>query len=405
MVLIMNARKLYLFIVGMQNLSYSTAFTIFAIYLVRDIGVNPLQLVLPGTAFEIMIFLFEVPTGVVADIYSRRLSVIVGYALIGLGMIVSASIPMFEMVVIGMMLAGIGSTFISGALSAWLVDEIGQDEASQAFVRGAQLRLIGQFLGIILSMVLGSISLPLAIVASGVMLVALSIVLIFIMPETGFQRLSSSESESWRDLFTTLREGVTFVRASHILFWILVVTFIAGGFGEGYGRLWQIHILGNFSLPPLGDFDDIIWFGIINGVFMPVTLAAMEFIHRRVDLTDNQAVVRILTIVFGLMIVSVLAVALSNIFALTLLGLWITQMLRSMSKPLMEAWTNQHIESNVRATILSIQGQVNSLGEVVGGPVIGFVGTISSIRIALVLSTLILSPLIAVFNRTLKQES
>lgn len=402
---IIDARKLYFLIVATQNVSVTTAFTIFAIYLVRMIGVNPLQLMLPGTAYELTIFLLEIPTGVVADVYSRRLSIIIGYGLMGLGLMVAGSVPLFEIVILGMVIGGVGVTFISGALSAWIVDEIGQDEASQAFVRGAQIRLIGSFLGIVLSMIIGSISLALAIFLGGAKLVGLSIILIFTMPETGFQRAPSSERESWRDLFATFRTGATFVRTSRLLFWILGITFIVAGFGEGYGRLWQIHILENFALPPLGDFDDIIWFGIISGVFMPITLTAMEVVRRRVDFTDNIAVIRTLLIVVSCMIISVMVVALSQVFALTLLGLWITRMFMTMFKPLMEAWTNQHIYSSARATILSVQGQINSLGEVIGGPIIGFVGTISTIRIALVVAALMLTPLISIFRHTSKLES
>ena len=40
----------------------------------------PLQLVLVGTTLELACFLFEIPTGIVADLYSRRLSVVIGVA-------------------------------------------------------------------------------------------------------------------------------------------------------------------------------------------------------------------------------------------------------------------------------------------------------------------------------------
>jgi hypothetical protein len=48
-----------------DTLGAQAAFTVWAVYLVQDVGVNPLQLVLLGTVSEIAIFLFEVPTGVV----------------------------------------------------------------------------------------------------------------------------------------------------------------------------------------------------------------------------------------------------------------------------------------------------------------------------------------------------
>src|SRR2546430_16862277 len=56
---------------------------VMAVYLVRELHFSPLQLVLMGTAMEAAVFLFEIPTGVVADTYSRRLSLIIGYLGVG----------------------------------------------------------------------------------------------------------------------------------------------------------------------------------------------------------------------------------------------------------------------------------------------------------------------------------
>ena len=62
----------------------ATAFTTSAIYRI-DVGdLSPFQLVLVGTVLELSVFLFEVPTGVVADTYSRRLSLIIGFAAVSL---------------------------------------------------------------------------------------------------------------------------------------------------------------------------------------------------------------------------------------------------------------------------------------------------------------------------------
>ena len=48
-----------------------------AIYFVQQVGMSPLQLVLVGTVMEISVFVFEVPTGVVADLYGRKLSLVI----------------------------------------------------------------------------------------------------------------------------------------------------------------------------------------------------------------------------------------------------------------------------------------------------------------------------------------
>lgn len=400
-----NAYWLYLFIQGTEKFAWTIAITVIMVYQVTQVGLNPLQLVLVGTALEVTIFLLEIPTGVVADVYSRRLSVIIGYALLGIGIMIEGAFPIFAIVILAEMIDGVGYTFLSGAISAWLVDEIGQERASDAFLRGSQVSQIAGFVGIIVSVAIASINIQLAIVTGGALLVMLSIVLVFVMPENGFTRVPKSERESWSDLFSTFRAGVKLVRGRRILMVILLIALIYGAFTEGFDRLSTAHILTNFTLPPLGQFDEIVWFGIISAVFTPVTLLATELLRRRVDLTSSRAVARVLSYVYGGMILSVLLFTLSQQFGLLLLGLWITGMLRTVAHPLMEAWINQHTESKVRATVLSIWGQTDALGQIAGGPIVGGIGLLAGVRVAISISALMLTPLIAVFNRTLKTEN
>jgi MFS family permease len=109
---------------------FSTAFiqlvvAIYVVYYATTVGLDPFQIVLAGTVFETTIFLFEIPTGVVAAVYSRRLSVIIGFALIGIAWIWAGLLPAFAAILLAEVIQGIGSTFISGAAEAWITDEIG----------------------------------------------------------------------------------------------------------------------------------------------------------------------------------------------------------------------------------------------------------------------------------------
>lgn len=81
-------------------LSWTTA----AVYLIRDVGMSPLQLVLAGTALEVAYFLCEVPTGVLADLYSRRLSLIVSAVVSGIGMVLVGLAPSPTAVLLAMAL-------------------------------------------------------------------------------------------------------------------------------------------------------------------------------------------------------------------------------------------------------------------------------------------------------------
>src|SRR5690606_29876141 len=120
----MSACEMWILIEAWRAFAGMPALKLFLVYQVQVAKMDPLQLVLAGTALEIGILFFEVPTGLVADTYSRRISVIIGMALVGLGFVTMVIQPTFWAMALGSLVWGIGYTFTSGAAQAGLADEI-----------------------------------------------------------------------------------------------------------------------------------------------------------------------------------------------------------------------------------------------------------------------------------------
>ena len=68
----------YLIYSGASSLFFALIATVNIVYQLEVAKLSPLQLVLVGTSLEAICFLCQVPTGVLADVYSRRLAVILG---------------------------------------------------------------------------------------------------------------------------------------------------------------------------------------------------------------------------------------------------------------------------------------------------------------------------------------
>ena len=85
---------------------FALCFTLNLVFQFRVIGLDPFQMVLVGTVLELTCFVFEVPTGIVADLYSRRVSVIVGFVLIGAGFVTEGVVATFAAAVAGTIAAG-----------------------------------------------------------------------------------------------------------------------------------------------------------------------------------------------------------------------------------------------------------------------------------------------------------
>ena len=119
----LRAYPIYLGIRGSFAFFFTLWATVAAVYRIEVVHLDPLRLVLLGTALEVAVFLFEVPTGVFADTYGRRRSVITGCILMGCGFALEGAIPEFIAVLAAQAIWGVGYTFISGALEAWIADE------------------------------------------------------------------------------------------------------------------------------------------------------------------------------------------------------------------------------------------------------------------------------------------
>ena len=388
-----NPTRIYLVIGGGRALFNALVFTINLIYQVQTVGLNPLQMVLVGTVLEVTVLLFEVPTGAVADVYSRRLSVLIGLALVGCGFLLEGSIPLFWAVLGAQVLWGIGYTFLSGALQAWLADEIGADAAGPVYLRSAQVELIAGLAGTGVSVWLARRWLQLPILVGGVMYIALAAFMALIMPERGFQPTPPEERETWKEMAATARAGMRAVRDHPALRIVVGLSLVTGLYSEGYDRLWTPHMLDSFSFPSLFGLDDaLIWFGII-GVGATMTGIAANELARRGRATEERArTVNWLTLLYGLLAASLLLLAWTRSFWFAVIALWAISLCRSTQEPLENAWIVRNTQSAQRATVISVWGQANSLGQAAGGPVLGWIGTAARIPTALTVSSVVLLP-------------
>jgi MFS transporter, DHA3 family, tetracycline resistance protein len=397
--------RVFLILEGTGSLLFSMIFAASSIYQVTIAGLTPLQLVLVGTTLEASVFIFEVPTGVVADIYSRRLSIIIGYFLIGLGFILEGSIPMFIPIVLAQVLWGVGYTFTSGATQAWITDEIGETVANQAFLRSNQVSQVTALIGIGAGALLGSLRINLPIQLGGLMLLFLGVLLILIMPETGFHPTPREERNSWQNMAHTFRGGLSMLRKRPALIDIMIIGLFFGLYSEGFDRLWTKLILDNFSFPALLNFQPVVWLSFMRGVGMLLSVAGAEIAARRVNTASHTSVARALMAITVVLIAGLICFALAPKLAWVMLAYWVIYVARNVIGPLYTAWTNQSLDSPVRATVLSMSSQVDAIGQIIGGPWVGLIGNFFSVQAAIVTSALTLTPILPLFVHTSRRET
>lgn len=401
----LNARFVYLFIEFSASAFFSMMFVVTSLYEATVAGLTPVQLILVGTTLEISAFLFEVPTGIVADVYSRKLSIVIGYVLMGLGFLVEGFFPAFLPILLAQVIWGLGYTFTSGATQAWITDEIGESEANKIFMRGTQMGLFASLIGMGLAALIGAnnVALPLQAGALGVILIGVTLAVI--MPETGFHPTPREDRNTWQHMWHTFKQGLDTVRAKPRLVNIVFIGLFYGIYSEGFDRLWVKHILDNFELPILFGTNQVAFFAALRVVGALLTILAVSFVEKRVDSTSPLAIGRTVLIVTGAISVALIGFALLPVFGLSL-GLYlVVSVLRNVHIPLQTAWVNQKLDSRVRATVHSMFGQVDAIGQVMGGPIVAVIASVGSTVASLVTSGLLLTPALFFITRANSQSS
>ncbi len=397
--------RTYLFLSFTWAALFALATTAMVVYEPQTAKLSPLQLVLVGTVLEVSVFVCEIPTGVVADVYSRRLSILIGHAIMGVGFLVEASFPLFLPILLAQVLWGSGFTFTSGATQAWISDEIGEERANRAFLSANRLELWGDLAGLGAAILLG-IFLPSSklIFISGIGQFILVILLAVLMTETGYHPTRPEQRNTWRQLGETLRKGFRTVRSRPALLSILGMGLFYGLYSEGFDRLWVKHLLTTFGLPAIFGKADVVFFSLIRVASTLLSIAVTAQVEKRLDLQQTRSLGRLMFFITAGISVSLLAFSWAPLLGLALGAYLLIEALRTLGGPLMNAWVNRRLDPKVRATLLSLTSQVDSFGQVAGGPVIGLLASAFSVPLALSVSALLLTPALGFILRANRQS-
>jgi DHA3 family tetracycline resistance protein-like MFS transporter len=391
-----SARSVYLLFGAWGGFAWSLISAAWFLYYVTVAHLDPLQLVLVGTALEASYFVWEIPTGVLADTFSRRMSVIAGTGIIGIAWIGQGLVPVFIAIAGFEIVRGLGEAFTHGAIEAWVAGECGDDGLDALFLRETQLRQITTIIGLPVGVALATIDLRIAIVLGGGLGLALAVLLILVMPERYHPR--RDELRTWRATVGTARRGMLAVRTSALLVALLGAEFFWGAASEGWDRLSDAHLLLDLHFPPFG-LTPVVAFGVLSLVSTFLIIITAQLIRRVVPRVEEDVVSRSLVALQLVRIACQAAFVLVPWSALALVPYLMNSILRASFYPLFNAWLIRRTDEGVRATVLSTTSVSNAIGQVGGGPISGAIGNVYGIPLGLLSSVAMLVPGTVFFAR------
>ncbi|HVD12385.1 MAG TPA: hypothetical protein VNB46_04035, partial [Gaiellaceae bacterium] len=301
---------------------------------------------------------------------------------------------------------GFAYTFTSGAEQAWITDEVGVDNIGTIFLRAARYGQAGAVVGLLLQVPVGTASLRAGVILGGAFTIACGLACIALMPETGFRRRPRAERGSaLAEMRTTAVAGARYAWAAPVILLLIGVELFMGASSEAFDRLKEAHFLRDVGLPAAGHLDPVVWFGVFWLVGMLLNIASIGSLIRRVERGDRRVVSRFLFGFTSLELAAMLLFALTGSTWLAVAGLLGVFFARNMAGPLYDTWLNEQItDSSVRATVLSLTGQSNAIGQAAGGPVLGAVGNAWGIRASLAGGAAAIAPALGLFARAIARH-
>ena len=363
-------QRTYLGLLLGNTLAASLIWGINTIFLL-DAGLSNLEAFAANAFFTAGMVLFEVPTGIVADTVGRRASYL-------LGTLVLAASTLFYVLLwqvegpfwawaIASVLIGLGFTFFSGAVEAWLVDALTATgftgELDSVFARGQVVTGIGMLGGSVAGgFIAAQWSLGLPFVLRGVILVVMFVLAWRLMHDVGF-----TPEKGGRPLAEMRRiasASVDYGWRVPAVKWLMVESLLAGGVGIYVFYALQPYLLELWGDPEAYQVAGLVA-AIVAGAQILGGLAApwvRQRFRRRTSALIAIAALSSLTLVGIGLIESFWA-------AISLIVVW--GLLFAASRPIRQSYLNGLIPSRQRATILSFDSMMASTGGVWAQPVLG----------------------------------
>ncbi|HMG29378.1 MAG TPA: MFS transporter [Jiangellaceae bacterium] len=354
-----------------------------------DAGLTNLEAFAANAFFTAGMVIFEVPTGVVADTWGRRTSYLLGTITLAAStalyyLMWQFNAPFWPWAAVSVLI-GLGFTFFSGAVEAWLVDALhfadyrGTLEA--VLGRGQMISGVAMLGGSVLGGVIAqatSLGVPF-LLRVGVLL-AMFVVAYRLMKDLGFTPEPASHPlRAMREVLSaSLEHGLRNRPVRYVM--------LAAPFASGVG-IYAFYALQPYLLELYGDPQAYSIAGLAAAIVAGSQILGGYAAPRVRLLFKKRTTALILGTIVSSLILALLGLADAFWFALVLLVIW--GLVFSAELPIRQAYLNDMIPSKQRATVLSFDSLMASSGGVVIQPVLGRAADVYSYSTSLVFGALI----------------
>jgi MFS family permease len=365
-----SVQRTYLLLMLGNTLAASFIWGINTIFLL-DAGLSNLEAFGANAFYTAGMVLFEVPTGIVADTVGRRASYLLGTVTLTASTLLYVLLwqmgaPFWQWALVSMLL-GLGFTFFSGAVEAWLVDALSatgfKGELEAVFGRGQMVSGAAMLTGSVAGgFIAQQTSLGVPFVLRGAILLVMFAVAFRLMHDVGFSPARGGRplAEMRKIASASIDHGWRVPAVK----WLMVESLFVGGVGFYVFYALQPYLLELYGDPEAYQVAGLVA-AIVAGAQILGGMAAPRI--RRLFARRTSA----LLATAGASVVTLGLIGLVETFwgVLALIVVW--GLLFAATMPIRQTYLNGLIPSRQRATILSFDSLMGSTGGVWSQPLLG----------------------------------
>ncbi len=393
--------RTYMAIASLYTLSASLIWGVNTLCML-DAGLDIFGVFVANAVFTGAMVIFEVPTGVIADTSGRRTSFLLSTSVLCLATLgyVSVSIMSGGLLWFCIMsvFLGLGFTFYSGAVEAWLVDALNatnyEGELEQVFARAGIVTSALMLIGTVGGGLLGSIDLVIPYVVRAILLAMVFVWGYLNMHDIGYTPRALTAAAIPGEMRKVARESITYGWQKQPVRLIMIMTFI-----QGLYFIWGFYATQPYFLDLLGQPDAVWVSGVVAALVSLTGICASWLLGRFVNRFRYRTTLLIAT--SGLITATTIAVGLVNSFWLAVPLFLLGTLAFGILAPVKQAYLHQVIPSAQRATVISFNAMMDSAGGVVGQPALGYIAQRYSIGSGFVVggaATLLAIPILFVLR-------
>jgi MFS family permease len=388
----------YLVISGLFTLSASLIWGINTLFLL-DAGLSIFEVFVANAAFTAAMALFEVPTGVVADTRGRRASFLLSEATLVIGTLAYVGVAAIEgglaMFCLAGVILGLGYTFYSGAVEAWAVDALKatgyRGELDKVFARAGVVAGVDTLVGTVGGGLLGQLDLSLPYLARAVLVAGAFVVGFRTMHDIGFTPRTLQLKGIVGEMRKVGRAGLTYGWRTPAMRLLVMHSFLVFGFFIWAWYAWQPYFLGLLE-------RDAVWVaGVIAALFSLADILGNVVVGRLARPGRRRTTI----LLAGSAVLSAAMVATGAIqfFWVTVPIFLVGALAEGVLTPVRQAYLHQSIPTSERATLVSFDALVGSVGSIGGQVGLGYLSQERSVPAGFVVGGLATTLALPIFAR------